>query len=129
MPIKVNTKTKKHGDRYTFTTATLQLPRHECDVDLVLPNGQVISLQYRLEGPSLDVVLPEDTYVTNWQGDDMDPAFPAKEFPDGHVRIAKQLVIDIDPEWVEEIENTPCTKCGATDIPLHTNGVCGECLE
>jgi len=36
-------------------------------------------------------------------------------------------------EWLErydskDIENTPCTKCGSTTTPLHTNGICGNCF-
>jgi hypothetical protein len=36
---------------------------------------------------------------------------------------------DISAKVADIETNTPCTKCGATDIPLHTNGVCGLCLE
>lgn len=28
---------------------------------------------------------------------------------------------------MEPITNTPCTCCGSTEIPLHTDGVCGDC--
>ena len=30
-------------------------------------------------------------------------------------------------EEEEEIENTPCTKCGTKQVELHTNGICGYC--
>ncbi len=81
----------------------IQLGHCETDVDLVLPNGQVISLQYRLEAPSIDVCLPEDLAVTNWTGDDMEPAPEAGPLSAGfaHVRLAKQLVIDLNPESVD----------------------------
>lgn len=74
-------------------------PNQEMDVDLVFPNGKTMQLQYRLESPSIDVCLPTECDVTCWQGDDMEPAKASPEF-DGHVRFAKQLVIDFDPDWV-----------------------------
>jgi len=78
---------------------TIELGHKETDIDLKLPGGQVIQLQYRLEAPSIDVCLPNECDVTNWQGDDMEPA---RQSLDGsHVRQAKQLVIDLDPEWVD----------------------------
>jgi len=76
----------------------------ETDIDIILPNGQVIQLQYRLEAPSIDVCLPEPTSVTNWIGDDMEPA-PLAGQP--HVHLAQQLVIDINPEFVDEQDNYP----------------------
>lgn len=78
---------------------TIQLGQKEADITLVLPNGQEIELQYRLECPSIDVCLPEATSVTNWIGEDMEPA-PAHDGQE-HVRKAIQLVIDINPEFVE----------------------------
>jgi hypothetical protein len=32
-----------------------------------------------------------------------------------------------DEELVWDFTNIPCVKCGRTDLPLHTNGRCGEC--
>jgi len=78
----------------------IQLKHEETDIDIVLPTGVVIELQYRLEAPSIDVVLPHETSITNWSGDDMEPA--PKSFAMEHVRLAKQIVIDLDPEWVDE---------------------------
>ncbi len=82
----------------TESSNKIKLGHKETDVNLVLPNGQVIQIQYRLEGPSIDVCLPTECCVTNWQGDDMEPA-PAYKKEDC-VRLAKQLVIELNPEWV-----------------------------
>ena len=79
----------------------IELGRKETDIDIVLPNGQVIKLQYRLESPSIDVCLPTECRVTNWKGDDMEPAGPSQGGHKYHVRDAKQLVIDFPPKWVD----------------------------
>lgn len=77
------------------------LTDEDANINLVLPNGKLIQLQYRVEGQSIDVVLPTNLRVTNWIGDDMQPA-PAvhplgTSHPIDHCRTAKQLVIDLDP--------------------------------
>lgn len=79
----------------------IELGYEETDIDLVLPGGQLIQLQYRLCSPSLEVCLPEPTSVTNW-GDDMEPSPPAGRGNEEHVRLASQVVIDLNPEWVEK---------------------------
>jgi hypothetical protein len=86
---KVATKQVGH---YHSGEVEITLPLHDTDVNLVLPNGDTIALQYRVEGPSIDVVLPYDTSVTNWKGEDMEDAPKCgKEC----IRLAKQLVIDL----------------------------------
>jgi len=82
---------------------TINLPQYqETDVILVLPNGQKIALQYRLEMPSIDVCLPENLYVTNWKGDDMEPAPTLDDNPErSHERLAKQLCIGLRPGHVD----------------------------
>ena len=77
----------------------IELGPGEMNVDLILPRGQLIQLQYRLESPSIDVCLPTECGVTNWEGDDMEPAKVVGKLE--HVRNAKQLVIDLNPEWVD----------------------------
>jgi len=91
-------------DNYRFGTMEIQLPNYEADIKLVLPNGEHITLQYRLEGPSIDVCMPWDTSVTNWKGDDMEDAPPLTEDKaHAHIRMAKQLVIDL-PEKTVDLE-------------------------
>ena len=84
---------------------SIELGHEETDVDIVLPNGQIIQLQYRLDSPSIDVWLPEATQVTNWIGDDMEPAplFGTGARP--HVHQAQQLVIDINPGFVDNTDD------------------------
>ena len=83
-----------------FTEHEINLPSdHECDISLIFPNDKVMQLQYRLESPSIDVVLPDNLSVITWKGDDMEPS-ESDPFYDGYVRIAKQLVIDFDPAWL-----------------------------
>ena len=82
-----------------INTHRIQLGHEETDVDVVLPNGEIIQLQYRLETPSIDVCLPTECTVTNWEGDDMEAAPTCHDT--SHVHYAKQLVIDLDPNWVD----------------------------
>ena len=88
---------------YKFSEHTIQLEQHDCDVNLRLPNGEVIAVQYRVEGYSIDVCLPQDLSVINWTGDDMEPAPEAEKLSAGmpHVRLAKQLCIGLNPDSVE----------------------------
>lgn len=83
-------------ENYKYTEHTVDIPTHDCDVNLKLPNGKVISIQFRPSNAdtnyngSLDFILPYNEDVTCWQGDDMDPA-PGK----GHERYAKQLMMEL----------------------------------
>lgn len=78
----------------------IKLGNKEADIHLMLPGGQVIQLQYRLESPSIDICLPDECCVTNWQGDDMEPAV-ARSSINPHIRQAKQLVVDLNPDWID----------------------------
>ena len=76
---------------------------HECDIKLVFPNGISAVLQYRLESPSIDFCFVKEMRITNWQGDDMKPAKHVVGPHGGqHIRMARQLCIEFDPEWLEE---------------------------
>lgn len=77
----------------------IELGHEETNIDVVLPCGKIIQLQYRLESPSIDICLPVECGVTNWAGDDMQPSMPVGKL--SHVMWAKQLVIDLNPEWVD----------------------------
>ncbi len=76
----------------------IELDNQETDIDVVLPGGQLIQLQFRTLSPSIDICLPEECGVTNWQGDDMEPAEAVGD--KDYVRFAKQLVVDLNPAWV-----------------------------
>ena len=95
----IDTTCKKSG-KYEYGETLLQLPDHDFDINLRLPNGQLVALQWRIESPSMDVVLPENLSVVNWIGDDMEPAPKVKDCP-AHIRQAKQLVIEFAPEVLE----------------------------
>lgn len=78
----------------------IELDSQETDIDIVFPGGQVMQIQYRLMSPSIDICLPTECRVTNWEGDDMQPANEVCRAP--HVRLAKQIVIDLNPKWGEK---------------------------
>ena len=70
----------------------------EKDIAIVLPNGKRIVVQYRNyegdddgSGASLDIILPEPTFVHNWIGEEMKPAKNLKGHPAEH--FADQLMI------------------------------------
>ena len=72
----------------------------DSDILIVLPGNREVTLQYRSEGPSLDILFPEPWPVNNWEGGDMKPAkSPSGSNKKGcqHIRIADQLCIPLDP--------------------------------
>jgi hypothetical protein len=87
-----------------FSNIEVDVPQYDCDITLKFPSGKVIVIQARPSNAeadyngSLDFILPENMGVTNWIGDDMEPA-PMVD--DGvvsgadHYRLAKQLVIEL----------------------------------
>lgn len=77
----------------------IEVDKRDTDIDIVLPGGQVVQLQFRVMSPSIDVCLPEECSVTNWEGDDMKPASPVGG--KAHVLLAKQLAINLNPTWVK----------------------------
>ena len=59
----------------------IMVPDTDCDVVLVFPSGNVIEIQSRPSNGdggnyngSLDIILPFNTSVVCWEGDDMKPA-------------------------------------------------------
>jgi hypothetical protein len=90
-------KTEKVG-RYISSDVKVQLPKHDADVTLFLPNGEPVLIQWRLDGPSLDVCFATEYNVHAFQGDDLKPADRVFD-SDQHVRNAKQLMASL-PESV-----------------------------
>lgn len=76
---------------------TLQLPDHDFDVRLRLPNGEEVEVQWRIENPSMDIILDENRTVVNYKGDELEPAPKVKNCP-AYVRHAKQLTIGFSPD-------------------------------
>jgi len=74
------------------------LQNRDRDIDIVLPDGQTITLQYRTEEPSLDVVFMQRQVVNCWANDTapMSPAPGVRGKP--HIRLADQLVIPLTLE-------------------------------
>lgn len=91
-----------NGSGYCWEELTIDM-ENESDIRLRFPSGKEIVLQYRLEAPSIDVCMPdnEDTSVVCWEGCDMKPAPQLGSHE--HVRKCGQIVIDINPEWVDEV--------------------------
>lgn len=102
MSIQVEVDTQKFGRRKS-SEIKVHIPYHDCDVILVFPNGKELAVQLRPSNAdvhyngSLDIILPEDTCVTCWKGDDMEAA-PAAGSNIPHERIAKQLVLQLPYE-------------------------------
>lgn len=69
----------------------------EYDINLILPSGEHIVLQYRNEGnfPSLDICFECERAVTNWSRD-MKPAPNAHGLPEDH--LCFQLWIGLEPD-------------------------------
>lgn len=61
-------------DVIRFTHKSVKVKSHDFDLSLLLPNGDAITLQFRPESDTMDVLLPWDTVVYNWKGSDMRPA-------------------------------------------------------
>lgn len=77
-------------------SSTVTIPNHDYDLTLVLPSGEKITLEFRVEGtfPSLDVCFEKQRSVINW-GRNMVPAPQCGK----HVneRDVFQLWIGLDP--------------------------------
>lgn len=87
-----------------FKEIRVEVPKHDCDVIVVFPGGKELAIQLRPSNGdigyngSLDIILPLDSVVTNWRGDDMEPA-PQFGADCPEIRIAKQLVTDLPGDY------------------------------
>lgn len=99
---KIETKRIGHN---TYSEMSVQLATHDTDINVLLPNGEQVILQFRVESPSLDIILPGDLPVTNWSGDDMQPA-KALRYKGmhmwAHIRKAKQLVVSFNEDILKQ---------------------------
>lgn len=84
--------TQRSESGYTSTAMTVEVPDHDTDIMVKLPNGLYMELQWRPEGQSVDVCMDEHTTVMNW-ADDMKPAPAVKGTKDCYRAV--QLVIDM----------------------------------
>jgi hypothetical protein len=83
-----------------FKTKLVRVPDCDCDITLVFPSKEEITIQCRPSNAdenykgSLDILLPNNTNVICWEGDDMTPARATHpDLPEG--RYAKQLCIEL----------------------------------
>jgi len=74
---------------------TIKVKDEDSDIVIVLPGNREVTLQYRPEGPSLDILFPEPWYVNNWEGSNMVPAKSINKTHQ-HIRLADQLCIPLD---------------------------------
>lgn len=91
-----------------FKEIRVVAPIHDADVIIELPGGEEITVQLRPSNAdenyngSLDVILPHDTSVVCWKGDDMEDSPQDGNKP--NCRIAKQLVCELPGDYDGAIE-------------------------
>lgn len=90
------------GGQYQFTEGTLTLPGHDADLNIVFPGGQRAVLQWRLDGPSIDLCFDQPLDVFN-QAEDMHPAPAKRGRAEQHVGVV-QLTIPLRPDFTEEVK-------------------------
>lgn len=77
-------------DQYAISDVAIAIPANDTDIDLQLPDGSSILIQFRPESNTVDVCLPQNMRVINWIGNQMKPA---PKIGLGHVRNCGQLCI------------------------------------
>jgi len=72
------------------------LQNRDRDIDVVLPDGNSVVLQYRREGPSLDILFDAPQAVHNLNNNKVDSMSPAPTLNHKrHVHLADQLMIPL----------------------------------
>jgi len=84
-----------------FIERRIAVPSHDCDIVLEFPGGKQMTIQCRPSNAdtnyngSLDILLPNNTCVCCWKGQDMEAAPQAKGKGRSHERMADQLVMEL----------------------------------
>lgn len=78
---------------------TIQLAGYDADLNIVFPGGQKAILQWRVDGPTLDLCFGDPVDVFNGAVD-MQPAPAQIGRPEHHADVV-QLVIPLRPEYAE----------------------------
>jgi len=85
--------------KYKFQEHRIELKDHDTDIRIVLPSGEQLIVQCRVEGPSIDLCMgdplskPEKTWsATCWIGPDMKPAPPGHNSYH-HIRKVNQICL------------------------------------
>ncbi len=76
---------------------TIELAGYDADLNIVFPGGQKAVLQWRVDGPTLDLCFDQPVDVFN-DGPDMKPAWAGIGRPNHHTGVV-QLVIPLRPEY------------------------------
>ncbi len=93
--LEVSSRSAKNKDRYYLSVVDVHVKsEHDTDINLKLPDGNTISIQYRPESNTLDICLENSCLVHNW-GPGMSAA-PKEKGAGSHVRKAEQICIDLD---------------------------------
>lgn len=89
-----------------FKEIVVDLPSCDADVVLRFPGKKdLLYIQLRPSNAdvgyngSLDIVLPGNQAVTNWEGDNMKAAEPVNGIE--HIRLARQLVVELPGDYSE----------------------------
>ena len=102
----VRESTERAESGYASSEVEIKLPVHDTEVLLILPNGEEIICQFRIEGPSIDFCLPEDMPVHNYKGDDLEPALADDPMGNRHIRRAKQLCIPLSKKVLKRCKRS-----------------------
>ena len=74
----------------------IMLQNRDRDIKVILPDGHAVVLQYRREGPSLDILFDAPQAVHNWNNNEVDSMSPAPTLNrQRHVHLADQLMIPL----------------------------------
>ena len=97
--LKLTTQ-RVRGSSYRFAEAEVSVPDVDTDIRLVLPSGEKMTLQYRVEGdyPSLDICFDRERETHNWARDmGAAPAVRQGRKLVQHVRKVLQLCLLLNP--------------------------------
>ncbi len=90
---------------------TIKLAGYDADLNIEFPGGQKAVLQWRVDGPTLDLCFEQPVDVFN-DGPDMKPAWAVIGRPEQHYGVV-QLVIPLPREYSERPAKRPCACCCA----------------
>jgi hypothetical protein len=103
------TVTNRMQDGVQAGEINIAVPKYDVCIHLLLPNGEIIEIAIHPGSASLEINLPQVATATNMN--DVDPAQPflglsddpknSTQFAPGHVRLVKQVAIDLKPEQFE----------------------------
>jgi hypothetical protein len=103
-----NAPTKK-ATNIRYSEFCIPVPDHDCDIVLQLPGNKELIVQLRPSNAdvnyngSLDIILPENTIISCFEGDDLQPAkTPKGNKVRSHEKFAKQLVCELPGDYYDD---------------------------